>query len=139
MSPRRRASARLGWTISERWRPEFPILEKTVYLISNSLGAMPRGAARGLAEYAEIWATRGIRAWEETWWELAGRVGDKIAAIVGAPPGSVSLHENVTTASAVALSCLEPAGARRRIVCPESGLSVAHLPLPRRRSAVASS
>src|SRR5262245_51487248 len=102
-----------------RWRPEFPILEKTVYLISNSLGAMPRAAARGLAEYAEIWATRGIRAWEETWWELPGRVGNKVAEIVGAPPGTVSMHENVTTASAVALSSLEPSGARRRIVCPE--------------------
>ncbi len=101
----------------ERWRSEFPILETSVYLISNSLGAMPRGAARGLAEYAEIWATRGVRAWEEAWWELPGRVGDKIAAIVGAPSGTVSLHENVTTASAVALSCLEPAGVRRRIVC----------------------
>ncbi len=103
----------------ERWRSEFPILEKTVYMISNSLGAMPRGAARGLAEYAEIWATRGIRAWEEAWWELAGRVGNKVADVIGAPPGTVSMHENVTTASAVALSCLEPEGARRRIVCPE--------------------
>src|SRR5262249_29260600 len=73
----------------------------------------------GLAEYAETWATRGVRAWEETWWELATRVGDKVAAIIGAPPGTVSMHENVTTASAVALSCLEPQGARRRIVCPE--------------------
>jgi len=27
-----------------RWRPEFPILERTTYLISNSLGAMPRSA-----------------------------------------------------------------------------------------------
>ncbi len=102
-----------------RWRPEFPILEKNVYMISNSLGAMPRGAAKGLQEYAEVWATRGIRAWEETWWELPRRVGDKLAALIGAPSGSVSMHENVTTASAVALSCLEPKGARRRIVCPE--------------------
>jgi kynureninase len=28
-----------------RFRSEFPILEKTTYLISNSLGAMPRAAA----------------------------------------------------------------------------------------------
>jgi kynureninase len=111
-----------------RWRPEFPILEKTVYMISNSLGAMPRSAARGLAEYAEIWATRGIRAWEETWWELPGRVGNKVAEIVGAPPGTVSMHENVTTASAVALSSLEASGARRRIVCPEMDFpSLIHL------------
>jgi kynureninase len=119
----------------ERWRSEFPILEKSVYLISNSLGAMPRGAARGLAEYAEIWATRGIRAWEETWWELPGRVGNKVGEIVGAPAGTVSMHENVTTASAVALSCLSPSGTRRRIVCPAMDFpSLIHLYRAQERS-----
>src|SRR5262249_15020447 len=47
----------------ERWRGEFPILARTVYMISNSLGAMPRQTARNLAEYAEVWATRGVRGW----------------------------------------------------------------------------
>ena len=36
-----------------RYRPEFPILERTTYLISNSLGAMPRGVRESLAEYTE--------------------------------------------------------------------------------------
>ncbi len=99
------------------WRSEFPILERSVYLISNSLGAMPREAARSLAEYAETWATRGVRAWEERWWELATEVGNRVARIIGAPPGSVSMHENVTMASAVALSCLRPEGRRNTIVC----------------------
>ena len=45
-----------------RWRPEFPILGTTTYMISNSLGAMPRGTAANLARYAETWATRGVRA-----------------------------------------------------------------------------
>jgi kynureninase len=103
----------------EAWRAEFPILEKTVYLINNSLGAMPRGAAHGLAEYAETWATRGIRAWEEGWWEMAGRIGDAIGSLIGAPAGTVSMHENVTTAEAVVLSCLAPAPGRRKIVCLE--------------------
>jgi kynureninase len=40
-----------------KWRAEFPILEKTVYLISHSLGAMPRGAYESLQDYAEMWAT----------------------------------------------------------------------------------
>jgi kynureninase len=99
------------------WRSEFPILEKTVYMISNSLGAMPRAAADSLAEYARTWATRGVRAWEERWWEMASEVGNKIGTIIGAPPGTVSMHENVTTAEMVALSSLMPAGGRRRIVC----------------------
>jgi len=103
----------------ERWRREFPILEKTVYMISNSLGAMPRAAADSLAEYARTWASRGVRAWEERWWEMAAEVGNKIGRIIGAPAGTVSMHENVTTAEMVALSCLLPAGARRKIVCLE--------------------
>jgi kynureninase len=101
------------------WRDEFPILATSVYMISNSLGAMPRATARNLAEYADAWATRGVRAWEDRWWEMPREVGDKIAPIIGASAGSVSMHENVTTAQAVALSCFEPTGARRRIVCPE--------------------
>ncbi len=100
-----------------RWRPEFPILERAVYMISNSLGAMPRGAADSLAEYARTWATRGVRAWEERWWEMGREVGDRVGAIIGAPAGSVSMHENVTTAVMVALSCVSPRPARNRIVC----------------------
>jgi kynureninase len=78
---------------------------------------MPKGAADGLRRYAEIWATRGIRAWEEVWWEMPGQVGNRIAGIIGAAPGTVSMHENVTTAEAVALSCFEPKGSRRKLVC----------------------
>src|SRR5260370_20684778 len=98
----------------ERWRAEFPILSRTVYMISNSLGAMPRQTARHLAEYADIWATRGVRGWEDRWWEMPIEVGNKVGRIIGAPSGTVSIHENVTTAHMVALSCLRPAGTRRR-------------------------
>jgi kynureninase len=100
-----------------RWRAEFPILASTVYMISNSLGAMPRRAARDLASYADVWATRGVRGWEERWWEMPNEVGNKIACVIGAPAGSVSMHENVTTAHMVALSTIRPSGRRTRIVC----------------------
>src|SRR3989442_294201 len=66
----------------ERWRTEFPILASTVYMISNSLGAMPRRTAESLAEYAHTWATRGVRAWEERWWEMAREVGDQGALVL---------------------------------------------------------
>ena len=113
-----------------RWRDEFPILARTVYMISNSLGAMPRKTAQHLAEYAETWATRGVRGWEDRWWEMPLEVGDKIARVIGAPNGSVSMHENVTTAHMVALSCLRPSGgaSRRRLVCTEMDFpSMIHL------------
>src|SRR6266850_1915186 len=101
----------------QRWRDEFPILSSTVYMINNSLGAMPRKAADHLAEYANTWATRGVRGWEDRWWEMPLEVGNKIARIIGAPAGSVSMHENVTTAHMVALSSLRPDPPRRRLVC----------------------
>ncbi len=110
------------------WRDEFPILHRTVYMISNSLGAMPRDAARSLAEYADTWATRGVRAWEERWWEMALEVGSAVAAIVGAPAGSVCMHDNVTSAQMAVLSCLKPEGRRRTIVCTAADFpSVIHL------------
>jgi len=107
------------WDDLERRRSEFPILERTVYMISNSLGAMPRGAAQGLQEYAEVWASRGVRAWEEGWWEMAREVGDRIGGIIGAPPGTVSMHPNVTSAEMVVLSCFRPQPGRDTIVLVE--------------------
>jgi len=99
-----------------RYRPEFPILEKTTYLISNSLGAMPRGVYDSLKGYADIWGARGVRAWEERWWMLAVEVGDEIGALMQAPKGSVSTHQNVTTCQAVVASCLDFSGTRNKVV-----------------------
>jgi kynureninase len=98
-----------------RYRPEFPILEKTTYLISNSLGAMPRGVYDAMHDYAEGWATRGVRAWDE-WWPLAAEVGDEIGALMNAPAGSVSVHMNVTLCQAVVASCFDFSGKRNKVV-----------------------
>ena len=99
-----------------RYRAEFPILEHTTYLISNSLGAMPRGVYDAMKGYADTWAARGVRAWEERWWMLATEVGDQIGALMNAPPGSVSTHPNVTTCQAVVASCFDFSGTRNKIV-----------------------
>jgi len=99
-----------------RFRPEFPILGSSTYLISNSLGAMPRAAAAALAEYAQTWATRGVRAWADSWWDLSVSAGDEIAPLLGATPGSVSMLPNVTVASAMLMSSLRYDAPRDRIV-----------------------
>jgi kynureninase len=118
-----------------RWRAEFPILARTVYMINNSLGAMPRQAAQHLIDYADAWATRGVRAWEERWWEMPLEIGNQIARIIGAPAGAVSMHENVTTAHMVALSTVQPSPARRRIVCTAMDFpSVVYLARAQQRS-----
>lgn len=99
-----------------RYRSEFPILETTTYLISNSLGAMPRGVRDSLAEYAETWETRGVRAWEEKWWMLGLDVGNQIGELMNAPPDSVAIHGNVTQCQAVLASCFEFTGRRNKVV-----------------------
>ena len=99
-----------------RYRSEFPILDRTTYLISNSLGAMPQGVYAALKGYADTWATRGVRAWEEKWWMLAVETGDEIGALMNADRDSVSTHQNVTTCQAVVASCFSFSGKRNKIV-----------------------
>lgn len=99
-----------------RYRAEFPILETCTHLISHSLGAMPRRAADGLARYADTWNRRGIRAWEEGWWDLPRQVGDALAGAIDAPPGTIAMHPNVSVAVAQVLSALAPSAGRNRVV-----------------------
>ncbi len=116
------------------WRKEFPILADTTYLISNSLGAMPRGVWAALSGYADAWARRGVRAWENAglpatrsvrsgsspgeagWWTLPVDVGDLVAPLIGAAPGEISMQPNVTLANAMVLSCFDFRPPRNRIV-----------------------
>ncbi len=99
-----------------KWRSEFPILDRTTYMISNSLGAMPRAVYDEMRAYADSWAERGVRAWEEGWWDMAVSVGDQIAPLIGAAPGEISLHQNVTLIQAVISSCFDFRGPRNKVV-----------------------
>jgi kynureninase len=102
-----------------RYRERFPILQRTKYLVSHSLGAMPESAREALLEYANLWAARGVRAWGDTWWMMSLDVGDIIAPLIGAPRGSVVMLPNVTTAEAVVLSSYEYKLPRNRVVIVE--------------------
>jgi kynureninase len=85
-------------------------------MISNSLGAMPRGVYDEMRAYADSWGQRGVRAWEEGWWEMAVSVGDKIAPLIGAGTSEISLHQNVTLIQAVISSCFDFRGRRNKVV-----------------------
>ncbi|NOT61893.1 MAG: aminotransferase class V-fold PLP-dependent enzyme, partial [Acidobacteria bacterium] len=98
------------------YRAQFPILETTTYLINHSLGAMPARTYQRMHDYAETWATRGIRAWEEGWWEMPLTVGDKVGRIIGAAPGTVVMHQNVSVCQALIVSCFDLTGKRNKIV-----------------------
>ncbi len=105
-----------GRTKLLEYRSEFPILEHTTYLINHSLAAMPAKVEERLAEYARMWRERGIRSWGEGWWTMPMTVGDQIGRIIGGPPGSTVMHQNVAVAEAIVLSCFFPIGERNRVV-----------------------
>jgi kynureninase len=98
------------------WRKEFPIVDTCTYLVSHSLGAMPRRAADYLQQFADEWSSRGVRAWHEGWWEIGRATGDLLAPILGVRKGTISMHQNVTVAQAIIASCYRYDGARRKIV-----------------------
>jgi kynureninase len=107
-----------GFTAEElaALRAEFPILEGTTYLISGSLGAMPRAVADELAAFADTWARRGVRAWSEGWWESSVETADLLAPLLGVGPGEVAMHQNASVAAAVFLSALDYPAARPKLV-----------------------
>lgn len=101
------------------FREEFPILERSNYLVSNSLGAMPREVPQRLAQYAAEWGELGVRAWASGWWDMPVRAGDVIAPLIGATARSVSMQPNVSIAQAIVLSSIDLAGDRDTIVMTE--------------------
>jgi kynureninase len=98
------------------WRKEFPILTHTTYMISHSLGAMPERARTRMNEYTDAWSERGIRAWEEGWWEMPITVGNLIGRIIGAGDGEVVMQQNVSICQWIVASCFDWAAQRNKLV-----------------------
>jgi kynureninase len=100
-------------------RDEFPILASTNYLVSNSLGPMPRGVPEKLAAYGRDWGELGVKAWNRGWWELPVSVGDEIAPLINAGPGEVVMMPNVTIAQTAVLSAIDFPKGRDTVVMTE--------------------
>jgi kynureninase len=108
-----------------RWRDRFPILSTSVYLVNNSLGAMPASVREGLAAYADLWANEGVVAWND-WLPLVRETGDLLGSLFGAPPGTVMMHQNVSTLVSIVASCFEYDGPRRKIVYADTEFHTMH-------------
>jgi kynureninase len=113
------AGSSVDWQELLRWRAEFPILQRTTYLVNHSLGAMPRKVHERLREYAELWETRGIRAWAEGWWSSPTETGNLVGKLLDAPPGTVVMHQNVSVIMGLVASALEFKAPRNRVVYSE--------------------
>ncbi len=79
-------------------RAMFDLPPGVIYLDGNSLGALPRRTAARVAEVVSAeWGQGLIRSWNDAGWiDLAARVADKIADVIGAAPGSVGVGDSTT-------------------------------------------
>jgi selenocysteine lyase/cysteine desulfurase len=93
-------------TIAARYRAEFPIFERCIYLNSCSLGALSRRSRARVNEYLDLWDARGASAWYETWWAALADLRAGYGRLIHAQPGSIALHPNVSSALGVVASTL---------------------------------
>src|SRR3982751_5030233 len=86
------------------YRKKFPALEECVHFISHSLGCVPAQAKDDLLEFLELWRTKSITAWGD-WLPEVDRAAARIAKIISAPDGTVTMRDNVSNIMAVLASC----------------------------------
>ncbi|WP_336207442.1 kynureninase [Nonomuraea sp. LPB2021202275-12-8] len=90
------------------FRQEFVLPDGVIYLVGNSLGALPRRAAERVRQAVEDeWGEQLVGGWNSAgWYEQPLRVGDRIAPLIGAGPGqvvagnttSIAIHQAVSAA-----------------------------------------
>ena len=79
-------------------RARFVLPEGVNYLDGNSLGALPKGVAERVARTIEHeWGVGLIRSWNAAgWYESPGRIGAKLAPLLGAAPHQVTVTDTIS-------------------------------------------
>jgi len=90
-----------------RYRAEFPVFERQIYLNSCSLGALSRRSRVRIADFLEEWDARGAAAWYDVWWERLAELRRRYGAVIGAGADEIALHASVSTATAVLAGVLD--------------------------------
>jgi kynureninase len=104
-------------------RASFVLPAGVNYLDGNSLGALPKGvAARVARTIGDEWGAGLIRSWNAAgWYQSPGRIGAKLARLLGAAPHQVTVTDTISVnlfKLLVAAARLRP---RRRTILAERG------------------
>ncbi len=78
-----------------RYRSEFPIFRDRIYLNTCSLGALGERARRKVAEFLDLWQSRGASAWYDVWWAGLTDLRARYARLVGAAPSEIALAPSI--------------------------------------------
>jgi kynureninase len=104
-------------------RALFDLPEGVIYLDGNSLGPLPRAAAARVQQTLQAeWGQMLITAWNRAgWMDLPGRLGDRIARLIGAEAGSVVLGDTLSIKVYQALASALEMNPSRRVILSDSG------------------
>lgn len=107
------------------FREDFILPEGVIYLDGNSLGARPKTALDvAIRVIADEWGTGLIRSWNTAgWFELPGRLGDKLSRIIGGGDGEVVVTDttslNLFKSLAAALRIQREKSPERKVIVTE--------------------
>jgi kynureninase len=101
----------------------FHIPDGVIYLDGNSLGAMPKiAAARAKSMISDEWGEMLIRGWNDAgWMEQPKRVGDLVARLIGAAPGTVVMGDTLSIKVYQALASALEMNPDRKVVVSDNG------------------
>ncbi|MGJ4896265.1 MULTISPECIES: kynureninase [unclassified Bradyrhizobium] len=106
-----------------RTRSLFTIPEGVIYLDGNSLGALPSAVPARVGRMIEAeWGQELIRGWNTAGWMVQPRrVGDRIARLIGAAPGTVVMGDTLSIKVYQALAAALSLNPGRRVILSDSG------------------
>ena len=101
----------------------FDLPPGVIYLDGNSLGPLVRSVPSRLQQVTvEEWGGQLIKGWNACgWMEQPQRVGDKIARLVGAPPGTTVLGDTLSIKVYQALAAALHLRPTRKVVLSDAG------------------
>lgn len=87
--------------LTDRWRPEFPGLERSTYLNTCSLGQLSRRSYENMHQFMELWQSYGASAWYEIWLGAMAEARGRFARLIGAEVHEIALLPSVGVALSV--------------------------------------
>jgi kynureninase len=90
-----------------RYRSEFPIFRDRIYLNTCSLGALGDRTRRKLAEFLDLWQSRGAAAWYDVWWAALTDLRARYAGLVGAAAPEIALAPSISVALSTVAEALD--------------------------------
>ncbi len=119
-----------------RYRAEFPVFDRQIYLNTCSLGALSCRSRLRVEQFLFEWQELGAAAWYEVWWSRLAELRERYARLLGARPEEVALHASVSTALSVVASALDYSRRPRVVTTALDFPTLAYQWLAKRREGV---